>query len=404
MRAPVLLRAACRLAASGLVLLLGGCPPGGAGGGDAGVDGGAGGASALPVEVVRVDRGPLEERLEFAGKVEAARWVELPAEVAGVVVRILVQEGQTVERGEVLAELANPELAIAAQQARIARQRAELTLADLRAQEQAQQELLGQGFSTREAVDGLRRQRQGAELAVAETKAGESRIRLDLARLTLRSPFAGVVARRSLRTAGQRVAPGAPAFQIVQLDELLLRQRLPEGEVARLSAGLTARLVPMALPALVVPAQVARISPVVDATTGFQEVTLRLHPEQEQARQLKPGMFASASVLLASHPAALRVDRRALVRQGDRQRLFIVHDGAVEVRRPRLGLRDGPWVELLDGAAEGEQAVVLGHARLQDGARVRVVDPADDTPEASAAAAGRSGDAGAATDGARSKP
>ncbi len=357
---------------------LGGCPQGiggeRAGGTDGGPDGAAQAAAAMPVEVVAVERGLLEDRLEFAGKVEAARWVDLPAEVVGAVDRLHVEEGQDVKAGQVLAELLNPELAIGAEQARIARQRAELTLADVEAQERAQAGLLAKGFSTREAVDSLRRQREGAELAVAEAKAGERRIRLDLGRLTLRSPIKGVIAVRSLRSRGQRVSPGTPAFRIVQLEELLLKQRLPESEAARLAVGLQARLTPVARPDLEVAAQVALLSPVVDATTGFQQVTLRLQPTKQQAPSLKPGMFATASVLLASRPGTLRLDRRALVRRGEVERVFVVKDGQAEVRRPKLGLRDGPWVEVLEGVGEGEQVVVLGHSRLQAGAKVRVVE------------------------------
>lgn len=363
--------------------------------------GDAGGEQPLPVETSAATRGLVEDLLGFDGKLAAVHRVDITTEVSGMVKRILVEEGDRVRKGQLLAELANPDLRIAGEQARIATRKAELALQDLRAQEAIQGKLVEQGFSSREEAEGLERQRRMAELALQEARAGQRKVELEVSRLMLRSPFDGVVAHRLLDTPGQRCAPAMRAFTVLDPGELVLRQRIPEVSARRLRAGQPGFISPVARPDLRVPASVLRMSPIIDPLTGFQEVTIALAvgngglrsgsppaqaraarprdggepppPPGQEEHELKPGMFVRVSVLLGRREDAILVDKRSLSYEGEQPRLFVVQDGRARLVYPRLGIGTDQKVEVIEGVAEGDLVVVLGQSKLKDGALVKVV-------------------------------
>jgi membrane fusion protein (multidrug efflux system) len=90
-------------------------------------------------------------------------------------------------------------------------------------------------------------------------------------------------------------------------------------------------------------------------------------------------MLAQAQLLIGTHHDALLAPRRALLRDDEQPRLFIVEDtpdGPTARRREvQTGLSEGEHIEILDGLQDGDRVIVLGQAGLKDGARVEVVAP-----------------------------
>lgn len=364
-----------------LVVWLAAC--GGNGGG-----GGAGHAEAraeseaedvIAVEVALVAREPVAAVYSTSTTLRADRQATVIARTAGVIRRLLVEEGDRVKEGQTLAVLEDDE-----QKIEYERTKADLEIEQeefARAGELFQEQLLSD-----EDHENARRELEAARHAF-------SRAELELGRTRIRAPFSGKILKRHLDT-GATVANGTEVYDIADLDPLYADVNVPERHVARLEPGQEVRLTADAS-GEVARATIERIAPSVDASTGTVKVTLNVEP----GPRLRPGAFVRADVVTDTHEDALVVPRSALVAEGRRWHLYrLGGDGeTVEQVEIRLGFEEGDRVEiasLVDAGQvldPGDAVVSVGAPALSDGARVQVLDAgpgeqdtAADSPEETA--------------------
>lgn len=325
-------------------------------------------ARPVPVQVATARRGDIQQHLQSAATLSARREVLLLAEANGHLSRVTVEEGDPVKAGQELALLTNRQLEQAVPTA-------ELTLSRLRQERQNLQPLLDKGYAPRQSAEELDHQIKQAQQQLSAARG-------QLQALRVRAPFDGLIARRAALP-GQQVAPGAELFYLVDPAELEIVLQVPELSLAQLREGTTATVTADALgPQRRFPARVRLINPVVNPRTGTVKVTLTLlqtRLDGPDAPTLRPGMLAQAQLLIGTHNDALLAPRRALLRDDEQPRLFIVEDtpdGPTARRREvQTGLSEGELIEILSGLQDGDRVIVLGQAGLKDGARVQVVTP-----------------------------
>lgn len=227
---------------------------------------------------------------ELVGVTGPAREADLAFAEPGIIGEILVEEGQRVEAGQVLASLDNRVLAVRLEIARLragslARLQAAQAELEMRSRRLTQMERLASRGSANEdelaktradfaaaeaAVQMAKEERETLQLEARETEAG-------IEQRTLRSPFAGVVT-RLFRDVGENVAQGnPPVLNLVQLDPLEIIVHVEPDTARRLRVGqkLQARAAE-APEGAAVEAEVSFISPVADASSGTTRVRLRL--------------------------------------------------------------------------------------------------------------------------------
>jgi RND family efflux transporter MFP subunit len=315
----------------------------------------------VPVEVSTVVRRPIASYLETNGTLEAENEVDLVARIAGPIVELTAEEGQRVERGQLLARIDDAEIRAQLEVARVNLQEAELAYE--RAQQLHGDELISleEYERTRATYETNRAQLQGIEVQLGFTE--------------IRAPFDGLVIRRYIKFA-EYVGNGNALFRISDFDPLLCPIQVPERELPRLKLGQSAHLTVEAFGSDRFPARVLRIRPVVEAETGTVEVTLAV----EGQGKLRPGMFASIFLEVDRRAEALVIPKAALVLESLGDTVFLVASGAqgavAERRELELGFEERDAVEVLSGLAEGEKVVVLGQSGLSDGTPVRVLESA----------------------------
>lgn len=204
---------------------------------------------------------PLPEGLIQAnGRIEGDHYA-VAGKVPGKVVELLVREGDAIAQGQILLRLDDRQVRARLEQATqgLAAVTPQLVTAQ-RAEEQARRDaarlrnLLAQGTSTRRetehtqlawAVSQGQLTTARAQQAQAEAALAEAQSVLD--DLTIRAPASGIVTQR-LVDVGEVVAPGAPLFDIVDLDRLYLKVYVPEKEIGKVRLGLSARIYTDAFP------------------------------------------------------------------------------------------------------------------------------------------------------------
>ncbi|WP_028354860.1 efflux RND transporter periplasmic adaptor subunit [Bordetella petrii] len=314
-------------------------------------------AETVRVQTARVEQLSFTRGISAVGSLRSDESVMLRPEVAGRIQHIDFQEGQPVERGQVLVRLDD-----SVPRAELAQAQANLALAQSHYRRAV--DLQGRGFVSRQARDEA-----ASNLKVQQAAAALAQARLD--KMTIRAPFAGIAGLRSM-SVGDYVDQGQDLAPLEAIDPLKVDFRVPEMYFSRVQVGqaLTVRL--DAMPGEEREGRVYAVSPLVDA--GGRSVLLRATVANPDAR-LRPGMFARVQLLFGTDQV-LAVPEAALAPSGQSQYVFNVREGRAHRAEVTLGERRDGKVEILTGVAAGDQVVVAGFQRLTDGAPVEVVaDP-----------------------------
>jgi membrane fusion protein (multidrug efflux system) len=309
---------------------------------------------AVPVEVAALGRGGIESVLRLSSNLEAEREVQVFAEAPRRVVRLLVEEGNPVEKGQLLLQLQDEE-----QKSDVAK--AEIALAESRRTFERTKELYEQKLVTEELFTqaGYTVKRNEVALADARRALGYTQVK---------APIAGVVTERKVNL-GDHVTVNQPLFRIVDFDSIVARIYVPEKDLVRLAKGQPARLRADSLGGARFRGTIDRISPIVDPGTGTIKVTVAT-PRQEG---LRPGMYVEVELVTAVHGDALLVPKRALVYDNDQAFVFRLRkERRVERLRVSPLLEDADNIEPAGGLAAGDQLVVAGQSGLKDGGLVRL--------------------------------
>ena len=329
--------------------------PGGApGASHRGLGNAFGGAAAVPVEVSHVLRRTISSYIETNGALEAENEIDIVARTAGPIVELNVEEGDRVAKGQLVARLDEAEYRAQLEIARVTL--IEATQAYERAKNLAANGLVSPESYERAkaAYDGSRAQVVASQILLGYTE--------------IRAPFAGLIINRYVDFA-QQVSANSALFRISDFDPLLCPIQVPERELPNLRAGQNAYVTVEPWPDRRFQASVLRVSPVVDSSTGTIKVTL----EVDADGKLRPGMFARVFVETAQHPDALVVPKSALSLESIGDTVYVV-DGDVAARRDvELGFREGDYVQVVSGLAEGEPVVVVGQDGLSDGTPIQIL-------------------------------
>ncbi len=322
---------------------------------------------AIAVRVRAVTSAPLSSIYSTSATLRAEKQASVTSRTRGVIRRLLVEEGDWVSTGDVLARLEDD-------QQRIEHERAMTTHATKARELERAESLHQQGLLSEEAYETVRREAEESRQTAQLTE-------LMLARTTIRAPFSGVILQRHL-DAGGNVSDGTPVYEIADLKPLFADVHIPERQIGRLEVGQQVRLIVDDEDSSA-RARIERIAPAVDPSTGTVKVTLTVR----QARHLRPGSFVRVGVITDTHEEALVLPRSALVAQGRRWHVYRVNTAGdqVEQLEVALGFEEQDLVEILevvDGEPlkTGDAVVVVGAAALSDEARVKVMDDDESGP------------------------
>jgi membrane fusion protein (multidrug efflux system) len=243
-------------------------------------------------------------------------------------------------------------------------EKAEAALKRLQTDYQRKKELFD-----RELVSADDFERVSAELQAQ--KAAFELAKLDLEHTSIRAPIAGYVSERLVRP-GNLVKLHDPVFRITSYDPLLAVLHVPERELSVLHKGLEVAMSLDAWPGQAFAGEIIRISPVIDPGTGTFRVTAQV---RDRGHMLKPGLFGRIEVLYDLRRDVPVIPRSAVITEDERNHVFVIgDDGNATRRNVQLGYERAGMIEVRDGVTAGERVVTAGKGSLSDGARVEVID------------------------------
>lgn len=310
----------------------------------------------VPVKVVRV----VEEAgggLSGLGSARCRQSLELSFEVVGLLSQVLVEEGQLVQKGQVLARLDNQ-----VQAAELAARRAEALVAAAEVErlkaKKEEKEKLFQG----RAVTAAEVREVGFELdkALAKQRATQAEAAAMQAReknMVLKAPVDGVVLKR-LSEPGEVVTPNSnrKVLKLGDCRQVLGEVELGERLYTQVRVGQEVTLSADALPGRRFGGKVQAVGVEVEEKNRTFLVKVAVdNPDLA----LKPGMFVRASILAAGQAPSLWLPPQALTQeQGDQALVTVIQDRKATPRKVRLGRREPGRVQVLEGVAAGEMVLV----------------------------------------------
>lgn len=318
----------------------------------------ANGKAAAPVRVAVVETAPAVESLRAVGLLAPADEVRLGFKTGGPVDAIHVEQGQAVKKGQLLATLADDEVASAVAQARAVADQAARDLDRGRA-------LLADEVATREQVEDLT---TASTVARAQLRAALFNAR----HARIEAPADGVVLRR-LAEPDEQVAPGQPVLVVGNTDGgWIVRAALPDRAVVQLESGQPAEVTFDAFPGRRFAATVIEIAAAADPQTGTYEMKLSVDPAGARFVQ---GLTAKVAIAQADADAVAVVPVTSLLEADGRvATVFVVAEGGT-ARRVSIetGRLFDERVEVLKGLSPGDRVITEGAAWLDDNDAVRVL-------------------------------
>lgn len=353
-------------------------------------------APVTQVGTFEVARSILQPTLFGIGIVESRRNILVGPTSAGRVARVLVEQGEAVEIGQLLAEmdpidlqerliasrnaLSRARSGVASAQAQVREAESRFATADASAKRYGS--LRERGFVSAEAERAKGHESRAAQAALDASRSNTDSAHADSARLAaevgalekqlsnlrLVAPAAGLIVTRELEPGSTAVA-GQAVLRMVETDSFWLKVRIDQGRSAGLAIGQPASITLRSRPGEHFAGKVARIEQLSDAVT---EERIAMVAFDSFPAGLTLNEMAEVIVQMPERSDVLTVPPAALVRQEGRSGVFVAVDGRAQFRPVKVGLRADNGIEVLDGLNGGEAVIVQRVKPVVDGDRVRV--------------------------------
>lgn len=294
--------------------------------------------AAEPLPVITVKPHAVDLAFPAESLVEAVQQATVGAQIAGRVLEVKVDAGQSVKKGDVLMRIDGRESAEAARAA-------EAQYANAKVSYDRTKSLVSQKFMSAAALDKAKADLDAAAANRAAAGAGQSHA-------TIVAPMTGIIARRHAEM-GDMATPGKPLFTIYQPGTLRVTASIPQYRLKAMRDVKTARV---EFPELGkwVDAVKVQVLPTADAATHVSQVRVTL-PDVPEAT---PGMFARVH-FITGQSEKLTVPASAVLRRGEVAAVYVkTADNRLSLRQLRLGDAVGQGeIEVLAGLSAGDKVV-----------------------------------------------
>jgi len=323
--------------------------------------------AALTVTVTQARSASMALRIGANGNIAAWQEASVGTEANGLrLAQVLVNVGDVVRRGQLLATFAPETLQAEVAQIGASMAEAEATLAEARANAQRARDLQASGALSAQQINQYLTAERTAQARLEAQQAMARIQQLRLAQTQVLAPDNGIISARSA-TVGAVLPAGQELFRMIRQARLEWRAEVPAADLASIKAGQMVQVTAPNLPP--VKGRVRMVAPTVDPQTRNGLVYVDL----PQPGAAKPGMFARGEFELGSGSALTLPQSAVLLRDGFSYVLRVAADSKVSETKVRVGRRSGDRIEILEGLTPDARVVESGGGFLGDGDTVRVV-------------------------------
>jgi RND family efflux transporter MFP subunit len=345
----------------------------------------------IPVEAAAPKRAAAVLDVAIPGTLRPWQEVSIFARTSGYLRKYYVDISNTVEKGQLLAEIETPETdqelrqaeaAVLQAKAAVTKAAADRDLA--KATWERFRQLVTSNFLSQQEAEEKQAAYHAAEATLASADANVKAAEANVRRFTelqqfqkVSAPFGGVVTGRgydvgSLITANPTAADTRPLFKIAENDVLRAFVNVPQSSALLIKKGMKVKVMARERPGRVFEGAVMGTTNYLDPAnrTLLTEVKVPNVKEPDGSFALLPGMFVQVSFAVDRDTPPLLVPAPALVANADGTQVAVVKDGVVHFRRVTLGQDYGSEVEVVEGLSDDEMVIANPGERTVEGAAV----------------------------------
>ncbi|MFI5252146.1 MAG: efflux RND transporter periplasmic adaptor subunit [Bacteroidota bacterium] len=311
------------------------------------------------ISLVKVDapgKQTVHYQLQFNGDVIPVQQANVFSRVTGNLDRVYVNIGDYVSENQILALIDTTELALQVQQTGASYVNAKLTY-------ERNVELEKENLVAKQDVDNAE-----AAMKVAKANYETAETHLEYAHIT--APFSGFITKRYLDPGVNLVANNSTLFTLMSLEEMKIIINVLEKDIPQIATGKSVDIEVDAYPGRKFEGKITRISEAVDLSTRTMAVEVDI---QNREHLLKPGMFASATIVISDHPNAITVPTYALQKDDKGYFVYTVGDSLKAHRiTVTIGIEQNNKTEILTGLTGNERLITTGQQFVRDGGQVTI--------------------------------
>ena len=297
----------------------------------------------LQSSLVTVKRGNITKMVSATGFLSSQRSEELAFGRAGRVKQIMIDEGDYVREGQILAKLEDEE------------ERFSLLQAE-NALEEAKSELeAAKVSSSKNVIEERQRQVKERELELQLRKK-------DLEDTILKAPFSGVVSKIYVNE-GEIVSASKNILRLIDTSKLFVDVSVDEVDISQVRIGQRARITVDAYPDEVFHGKVVYIAPETTTSSGLVVVETKIELEKADSK-LKPGFTANADIIVGEARNVLLLPVEAVNERGMKKFAVVMKEGKPSLANITVGISDDTYVEIKSGLKEGELVLSSGLQNL----------------------------------------
>lgn len=310
---------------------------------------------SIVVTISEVKSARVNVNLRYSGTVEPSQTIPLNFQTAGTVETVLVDAGDAVKKGQLLATLDNNDM----------QSLYEITKAKYQ--------------QAKDAYDRLKTVYDKGSLTEIkwvemETNMEQAKSSLELAKsnlekCSLRAPVAGIIGRRSIEPGMSSIGLTAP-LDLIQIARVFVKISVPENEIGKIRKGLNAGIVVSALNDKQFSGDITNVSPVADAFARTYEAKITVNNSNFD---LKPGMVCDVTLNIISERELMLIPYQSVGKDNDgKQFVYVADTGTKRVKKQlvTVGNYNGENLEILSGLTQGQTIVCGGKEKLSDNALI----------------------------------
>lgn len=321
---------------------------------------------AVPVSVENIKLKSIRQYITTTGTAKANSETELTSEIEGdYLLQVNPKTGKKfklgdrVDKGQVIIKLENEEYLNGLN---IDSKKLNLEISEQ--EYEKQQSLYEKGGVTL-------RELRNSEVSKIDAQNSYESSQIQLAKIQIVAPFAGVIVELPYYTEGVRVSSGQSMVKLMSYDKMYVEINLPEKNISDVKIGQDVLITNYTLTEDTLLAHVTELSPVISTETRTFAGKLQIdNPELK----LRPGMFIKANIITAQKDSAIVIPRDVIMTGSRGKYVFIVgRNSAADDRRITTGISNDEEIEVTEGLSANDRLIIKGFETLRDNSKVKVI-------------------------------
>lgn len=322
-----------------------------------------------PVKTIKAETAKFADTVQITGTAEAVEQAQVAAKISGEVYALTANMGDMVKAGQILARIDDTRYALAKDKAGLGVSSAQISLEQQEADLARYKSLYEQNAISQKEYEAAVNGYKMTEISYKSAQADLRSANINLKDTGVTAPINGIVSQRKINQ-GESVNPGTPMFEIVDISKIAIVSGVPEDMVNQLSPGMKVRVEVVSAAVEPFEGTITQISPVPDQA--------KLYPvkiEIDNSKNLiKVGMFATGAVSLSEGIEGIAVPKEAVAHDNGKDYIYVVESGKAIRKEVAIGLGDETRFHVKSGLNDGEEVVIVGQGKLQNGSLIKVTE------------------------------